>query len=252
MPARLGQHFLKDEEIRDTIVAAARLSPGSKVLEIGPGRGFLTKALIASGVDLTAVELDERLAENYIAELPLRLIRDDFLKLDLAALGDGPYTVVSNLPYSVGAPILQKILLWDKWTSAVLMFQKEVAERVTAKPGCADYGLLTLSVINRAESEHVVDAPRTAFSPPPQVSSAVVRLLRRPKPLVDDEAKFFKVAKAAFEHRRKMAAGTLSRVLRLPREKVDAAFAVAGVELAARPENLPFSAWARLAALLTP
>jgi 16S rRNA (adenine1518-N6/adenine1519-N6)-dimethyltransferase len=105
-------------------------------------------------------------------------------------------------------------------------------------------------VINRAESESVVDVPRQAFSPPPQVASGVVRLIRRAQPLVRDEERFFRVARAAFEHRRKMAAGTLSRVLHLPREKVDSVFAESGLESTARPENLPFSAWARLAELL--
>jgi 16S rRNA (adenine1518-N6/adenine1519-N6)-dimethyltransferase len=251
--ARLGQHFLKDETVRDAAVAAARLSPGDKVLEIGPGRGFLTKGLLAEKVELTAVELDERLAQG-LAGLPLRLIREDFLKLDLATLGPGPFVVVSNLPYSVGTPILQKILSWDGWTSAVLMFQKEVADRVVAGPGGADYGLLALSVINRAKAERVIEAPRQCFTPPPQVSSEVVRLVRRESPAVapERERAFFRVAKAAFAQRRKMAAGTLSKSLALPRERVDAAFAKLGLDVRARPEILPFEAWRRLAEELAP
>ncbi len=245
MPARLGQHFLKDESVRDSIVAAARIAPGSKVLEIGPGRGFLTRSLLEQKVELTAVELDERLAEGLDA-LPMRLIREDFLKLDLSTLGEGPFTVVSNLPYSVASPILQKILRWERWTSAVLMFQKEVADRVTAAPGGPDYGLLTLSVVNRAESERVIEAPRTAFSPPPKVASGVVRLIRRPAPLVADEGRLFRIARPAFEQRRKMAAGTLSRALGVARENVAAAFADAGIDASARPEAITFAQFAAL------
>jgi 16S rRNA (adenine1518-N6/adenine1519-N6)-dimethyltransferase len=243
--AKLGQHFLKDETVRESIIAAARLSPGMKVVEIGPGKGFLTTALLAEKVDLTAIEMDERLAAG-LDKLPMKLVCGDFLRFELASLGEGPFVVVSNLPYAVASPILQKILLWDRWTSAVLMFQKEVAERVTAKPGCADYGLLTLSVINRASAEPVVDAPRMAFTPPPAVGSGVVRLTRLARPRVADEKAFFRFAKAAFEQRRKMAAGTISKSLGLPRERVLAAFAAAGVEAAARPENIPFDAFARL------
>lgn len=248
MGSRLGQHFLKDEGVRDAIVAAARLSPGARVLEIGPGKGFLTQALLDQKIELTVVELDERLAEG-LQGLPLRLLREDFLKLDLAPLGEGPFTVVSNLPYAVAAPILQKILAWERWTSAVLMFQREVAERVTAAPGGPDFGLLTLSVINRAEAEPVIEASRTAFSPPPKVASAVVRLVRRPEPLVD-EAALFRAARPAFEQRRKMAAGTLAKALGLPRESVLESFREAGVSATARPEDIPFDSWRALARLL--
>ena len=255
-PARLGQHFLIDETIRDAIVSAAVLAEGERVLEIGPGTGFLTGGLLAAGASLTAVEMDERLAaglgERWGSEPRLRLIRADFLTLVLADLGEGPFKIVANLPYSVAGPILQRILSWPHWTGAVLMFQKEVAERITASHGGPDFGLLTLSAAIFAEAELVLDVPRECFSPRPKIASAVVRFRRRAQPLVSSEKQsaFFKIARAAFTQRRKMAANPLSRALGLPREKVVAALRRCGVESSARAENIPVEAWLKLPAEL--
>lgn len=253
MPARLGQHFLRDTTVRDAIVAAARLSPSDRVLEIGPGRGVLTGALCRTAGEVVAVELDERLAESLPERLErpanLKLVREDFLKLDLATLGPGPFVVVSNLPYSVASPILQKLLDWPAWTSAVLMFQKEVALRVVAAPGSADYGLLRLSVWLKADAEWVIEVPRNAFTPPPQVASGVVRLKRLPAPR-GDERSLFRVAKPAFAQRRKMAAGVLCRGLGVERERVESFLEACGASRDARPEAIPPEAWLKLAAQL--
>jgi 16S rRNA (adenine1518-N6/adenine1519-N6)-dimethyltransferase len=256
LPARLGQHFLKDEGVRDAIVAATGLTRQDQALEIGPGRGILTRGLLAAAGSVTAVEMDERLAEKladeYRSEPRLRLVTSDFLKLDLETLGPGPFVVAANLPYSVGAPILQKLLVWPRWRTAVLMFQKEVAERIAAAPGGPDYGLLTLSVLLHAEPELLIEVPRQLFSPPPQVASAVVRLTRRDKPVLEGEAaaRFFKIAKAAFGQRRKMASGLIAQALGLPRERVVEAFAGLGVAAGARAQDIPFEAFGRLAAEL--
>lgn len=252
--ARLSQHFLADEGAVEAIVAATLPIAGLPVLEIGPGRGVLTEPLLASGAKVTAVELDDRLyfsLSGKLGPLGLRLIHADFLDLDLARVTGGPFTVVANLPYAVGAPILQKLLPWENWTSAVLMFQEEVARRLCAEPGCADYGLLTLSTLLWSEPEYLMEVPSTSFRPPPKVSSGVVRLRRRSRPLlpVERHAAFFRVAKAAFEHRRKMAAGTLASALKRPRAEIEAFLAARGVSKAARPENIPVSAWLDLAGL---
>ncbi|MBI3551655.1 MAG: ribosomal RNA small subunit methyltransferase A [Elusimicrobia bacterium] len=252
MPARLGQHFLIDEGARDAIVAASSVKNGEAVLEIGPGRGFLTEGLLAAEAQVTAVEMDERLAQGLCdkwgANPLLHLVASDFLKLDLAGLGDGPFKIVANLPYSVASPILQKVLPWARWTAAVLMFQREVAERVTAEPGGADYGLLSLSVAIHAEAEKILDVPRESFSPRPKIASAVVRLVRRAAPLVSPENQpaFFKVARAAFGQRRKMAANPLAQALKLPRVRVVEALGRCGVEPQARAETIPLEAWLRL------
>ncbi len=257
MGARLGQHFLVDEGVRDSIVAAARLGPQARVLEIGSGRGALTGALLERCARLVAVEKDERLAAALAERLgggKASVIAADFLRFGLETLGEDGWTVVGNLPYAVGAPILQKILAWPGWTSAVLMFQKEVALRVAAGPGGPDYGLLTLSTAIAAEAELVCEAPRRCFSPPPRVDSAVVRLVRRPRALVEGAARdaFFRVAKAAFSQRRKKAASPISGALGLPRERVEQALASCGVPVDARAERIPLSAYLALPGRLGP
>lgn len=253
--ARLSQHFLADEASRDAIVAALQAAPGESVLEIGPGRGVLTGPLLDGGARVTAVELDDRLSRSLDEKLGprgLSLVHADFLELDLARLGEGPFAVIANLPYAVGTPILQKLLPWTGWTRAVLMFQKEVALRLCAAPGGADFGLLTLSTLLWAEPEYLLDVPAAGFRPPPKVDSGVVRLRRRASPLlaVERHAAFFRVAKAAFEHRRKMAAGVLASASGKPRVEVEALFARLGVPAQARPENISVDAWIALSVAL--
>lgn len=255
-PARLGQHFLIDPSTSGAIVSAAVLEPGEAVLEIGPGRGVLTEGLLAAGARVTAVEMDDRLAallrERFGVNSGFNLVHSDFLRFDLGALGAGPFKVVSNLPYSVAGPILQKILTWPLWSLAVLMFQKEVAERIVAAPGGPDYGLLTLSTAIHAEAEYLLDVPRECFAPRPKVASAVVRLRRRASPLLEParEEAFFKIARAAFGQRRKMAANPLARALGIPRDAVVGALARCGVDASARAENIPLEAWLKLPAEL--
>jgi 16S rRNA (adenine1518-N6/adenine1519-N6)-dimethyltransferase len=248
VPARLGQHFLIDPAARDAIVSSSGAAPGVEVLEIGPGKGFLTEALLEAGAKLTAVEMDDRLAEKWRTDERLRFFHADFLKLKLDALGEGPFKIAANLPYSVAAPILQKILPWPRWTAAVLMFQKEVADRVAAAPGGPDYGLLSLSTAIHAEAHVLFDVPRESFAPRPKVVSSVVALKRREAPLVAPEKQetFFRVARAAFSQRRKMAANPLAQILGLPRSTVAAALERCGVGASARAENIPLEAYMRL------
>lgn len=254
--AKLGQHFLTDQGALQDIVRAAGVRPGDSVLEIGPGRGALTKPLLDAGAKVFAVEADGAFA----AALPgamktpdrLTVVHEDFLRFDLAPLGAGPWLVVANLPYAVGTAILQKVLTWDRWTTATLMFQKEVALRAVSGTGGPDYGLLALSVRLRADAELVLELPPSAFRPRPQVDSAVVlfRRLESPRLSADLEKRFWLLAKTAFAQRRKMAASVLSKALHRPRAEVEAAFASAGVAPDARPEHVPFEAWAALAASL--
>jgi 16S rRNA (adenine1518-N6/adenine1519-N6)-dimethyltransferase len=258
MGAKLGQHFLRDESARDAIVGLAGPRPGEATLEIGPGRGAITGRLLRAGAAVTAVELDDAIARTLPGVVgdaaKLTVINEDFLRLDLKSLGAGPWLVVGNLPYAVGTPILQKILIWDGWTRAILMFQKEVAERITAPLGGADYGLLRLSVHARADAVLALQVPRGAFSPPPKVDSSVVVLTRLPSPRLPaaEEKGFWRLAKTAFTQRRKMAAGVLCKALGLPRAEVDAAFASVGLDVSARPEQIPFDAWRALARALCP
>ena len=253
MGARLDQHFLVDEHVRDAIVGAVAIEPGDFVLEIGPGRGMLTGALLKRAREVVAVEMDERLAGSLTATLGspphLRVICADFLKLKLSSLEPGPWKIAANLPYAVATPILQRLLPWPHWRTATLMFQKEVAERIVARPGNGDYGLLTLSTLIYAASEIVLDVPRESFAPRPKVASAVVRLTRRLESLVPagEQKMFFRVARAAFGQRRKMALGLLSKSLGLPRERVAEAFAVGGILSASRAEEISWEQFRGLA-----
>lgn len=250
--AKLGQHFLTDQGALEDIVRASGVAKGDLTLEIGPGRGALTKPLLAAGAIVTAVEADDAFAAalpGALKSADLKVVNEDFLRFDLSSLEKGPWLVVGNLPYAVGTPILQKILLWDGWTTATLMFQKEVALRIVAGTGGPDYGLLGLSVHIRADAELALELPPSAFRPRPQVDSAVVVLRRLEVPRVapDDEKMFWRLAKTAFGQRRKMAASVIAKGLQIPRPDVEAAFAALGVEAKARPEEIPFSAWAALA-----
>lgn len=251
--AKLGQHFLTDHGALEDIVRAAGVRAGDAVLEIGPGRGALTGPLLTAGARVTAVETDDALAAALpgLLKAPDRLavINEDFLRLDLATLGAGPWLVVGNLPYAVGTPILQKLLLWDRWTTAALMFQKEVALRIVSGGGGPDYGLLGLSVRIRADADVALELGPESFRPRPKVDSAVVlfRRLETPRVLPEDERAFWRLAKAAFGQRRKMAAGVIAHAISRPRAEVEAALAAAGVGASARPEEIPFEAWATLA-----
>lgn len=250
MGAKLGQHFLKDEKAVAAIVSACVASPGQRVLEIGPGRGALTLPLLKAGATVTAVEKDDVLAERLSDRLTI--VNDDFLRVDLASLGAG-WRVVGNLPYAVATPILQKLLSWPGWDEAVLMFQKEVAERVCAPVGTADFGLLRLSVLLRAEAELLFTLPPSAFAPPPKVDSAVVRVRRLAEPVLDGRAEraFWRPVKAAFQQRRKVAAKTIAGVLGRDKKEVEDLLEGLGLRRDARPEQIPFEAWLELGRALS-
>ena len=207
---------------------------------------------------MTAIEIDERLhanlASRYAAEARLKLIRADFLGLDLSILPQR-CKIVSNLPYSVASPILQRILPWPGWSEAILMFQKEVAERLEAGPGGRDYGILSISVALHASAERLFDVGRFSFRPAPKVQSSVVRLLRMDtSPLPDGVSpeEVLRVAKAAFSQRRKMAANSISSTLGLDRVAVVSALESCGIAPTARGETIGLDAFARLAVALRP
>ena len=255
MGARLDQHFLTDPAAADNIVLAAGVRPGMSVVEIGPGRGVLTERLLAAGAAVTAVEIDHRLANSLpgrLRDANLSMVCADFLRLDPASL-PSPCVVVSNLPYAVGTPIMLKLLGWPAWETAVLMFQKEVAERLGAEPGGRDYGTLTLAVGLKADVEYLMTVPREAFRPVPKVDSAVVRMRRLARPRLPEglgEDEFTRLVRAAFSQRRKMAAKLVAGSLGLARGRVDAAFAACGIAAGARAETISLERFAALALAL--
>jgi 16S rRNA (adenine1518-N6/adenine1519-N6)-dimethyltransferase len=249
----LGQHFLLDLNLTARIARAAGDLSGRHVVEIGPGPGGLTRALLATAAaDVTAVELDPRavaalapLAEAHPGRL--RIVAGDALETDLAALVPAPRAIVANLPYNVGTALLVRWLAQAAaFESMTLMFQEEVAERIVAPPGTAAYGRLAVLAAFVAEARIVLRVPPAAFTPPPKVRSAVVRLAPRPEqPTPSLFRALERVTAAAFGQRRKMLRSALRQLGDAP-----ALLAAAGIEPTRRAETLRPAEFARLARLV--
>ncbi len=255
----LSQNFLTDDDALDSIVSAADLTAGDRVLEIGPGLGVLTRRLLAAGCEVIAVEIDPRLAEylrrEFDTEPHLRLIEGDALGLDPEELFvGGGYKVVANIPYHITSPLLHLVLGGPHPPDvAVLLVQREVAERVAAPAGSMSY--LSVFVQNIAEAEVVARVPAAAFEPAPDVDSAVLRLIRRPTPAValdDDRDGFHRIVQAGFRQRRKQVHNGLSRELPLDRPVVEAALATCAIAPDRRPQTLTVDEWVCLFGELGP
>jgi 16S rRNA (adenine1518-N6/adenine1519-N6)-dimethyltransferase len=250
----LSQNFLTDPDALDSIVAAAELEPGDNVVEIGPGLGVLTRRLLAAGASVLAVELDPRLAEYLRRELygveRFELIEADALDLHPREMFPGwPFKVVANIPYHITSPLLHTFLEGDRPPElTVLLVQLEVAERVAAPPGQMSY--LSVFAQNVASAEVVARVPAAAFEPAPAVDSAVLRLRRRPVPVVpvgDRRQPFYRVVQAGFRQRRKQVHNGLSRELPVDRDAVTDALEGCGVTPDRRPQTLTVEEWACLA-----
>jgi len=204
----LGQHFLKDEAICRQIVEAVTERPFRQLLEVGPGGGALTKYLIGlEGIDFKAVELDEEKVTFLLRTYPSlsgKLIHASIL--DMPRPFDGPFTLVGNFPYNISSQILFRVLEWKDQVEAVTgMFQKEVALRTAAREGSKTYGILSVLVQTFYDVTYLFEVSEQAFTPPPQVKSAVIRLLPRADiPAFRSEAHLFRLVKTAFNQRRKM------------------------------------------------
>ncbi|MCX7865160.1 MAG: 16S rRNA (adenine(1518)-N(6)/adenine(1519)-N(6))-dimethyltransferase RsmA, partial [Novosphingobium sp.] len=187
----LGQNFLLDEQLLDRIAAIPGDLEGRCVLEVGPGPGGLTRALLRAGAVVTAIEMDRRCLPA-LAELGeafpgrLRVIEGDALNIDAAGLFAGSFAILANLPYNIGTALLTRWLSGETWpppwTSLTLMFQREVAERITARPGTPAYGRLAVLAQWRASAAIAMKVHRSAFTPAPRVMSAVVHILPRAMP----------------------------------------------------------------------
>ena len=252
----LGQNFLFDEQLLDRIAAIPGSLDGRAVLEIGPGPGGLTRALLRAGARVTAVEMDRRclpalaeLAEAFPGRL--RVIEGDALKLDHDALLGEPYAVVANLPYNVGTALLVRWLggePWPpQWTSLTLMFQLEVAQRIVAKPGSGAYGRLAVLAQWRSAAKLAMKVHRSAFTPPPKVMSAVVHLTPDEQPEGVSARTLERVTEAAFGQRRKMLRQSLKG---LP--GAIEALEEFGIDSTRRAETLAIAEFVALARALTP
>jgi 16S rRNA (adenine1518-N6/adenine1519-N6)-dimethyltransferase len=253
---RFGQHFLEPAWVAK-LIDALSAAPDDVFLEIGPGRGALTKALAPRVGRLIAVEIDRDLAAALPAEVPshVQVVEGDFLAANVAALlasEPRPVRVVGNLPYNVASPILFKLLhTADEgrfFRDATVMLQKEVADRLVATPGSPDYGGLAIQVALLADAERLLTLPPGAFRPPPKVTSAVVRLTFRPM-LTDigDAAMFERIVRGVFLQRRKTVLNALKPVADAIGRSAPDLIERAGVDPRKRPEELTVLEMARLA-----
>lgn len=219
----LGQNFLLDLNLTGKIARTAGDLTAATVIEVGPGPGGLTRALLANGAArVVAIERDERCLAalaDIQAHYPGRLevISGDALKTDFAAIASGANVkIVANLPYNIGTELLVRWLTVPSWppfyTSMTLMFQKEVAQRIVARPGSEAYGRLGVLAGWRTDARIAFDVPPQAFTPPPKVTSSVVQLLPRENPLPADVRKLGRITEAAFGQRRKMLRQSLKGV----------------------------------------
>ena len=278
---RLGQNFLTDKNILNKIIKAANLSSRDIVIEIGSGLGTLTQGLAKKAGKVVALEIDKKL--HNISQKILQghknveLIQGDILKIDLNSLiyrlskyaptisspfkgeiskGDSPQArlrrgikVISNLPYYISTSILTRLLENKNYFKVILVsLQREVAERMIARPGTKDYGILSLSVQYYTEPEILFSISKGSFFPQPQVNSSFVRLkvLSKPKVKVKDEKFFFSLVKAAFSQRRKTLLNALKDRLNLERETLLQVFKKVGLDPKRRAETLSLEEFARL------
>jgi len=255
----LGQNFLVDPNTARRVVALAELPAGAPVLEIGPGLGSLTLALVDAGHDVVALELDDRLAtvlRTVVAdagdevERRVRVEHGDAMTVDLAALltpAPSPRACVSNLPYNVAVPVVVRLLEEaDAVERILVMVQREVGERLAAGPGDAQYGAVSVKVAYFAEAQVVGLVPPTVFVPKPKVDSALVRLRRRAAPPVSVPSAdgLFALVRAGFAQRRKMLRRSLVPLLG---DATPSVLEAAGVAPTARAEALGLDDWAAVA-----
>ena len=214
---RFGQHFLVDMGVVDEIVRAIAPKPGEALVEIGPGLGAMTQPLLERCGALTVIELDRDLAARWRQREGVTVIESDVLKVDMGALADAasqPLRVVGNLPYNISTPILFHLLaVANRVRDQHFMLQKEVVDRMAAKPGNKDFGRLTVMLQWRYAIEGLFDVAPTACDPPPRVVSAIVRMRPLATPPVLDEARLQALVALAFSQRRKLLRHTLGRWL---------------------------------------
>jgi 16S rRNA (adenine1518-N6/adenine1519-N6)-dimethyltransferase len=252
---RFGQNFLHDKHVLDRIVAAAELQETDRILEIGPGPGALTTRLLATGLPVLAVEIDRDLAKALEARNEANLIvkTGDVLRFDWSELlTHPPYKLIANLPYNISSQILFKVLDHQHvFSCLVLMFQEEVGERLVAKEGSRNYGILSVLMQTWFHVERVIKVPPGAFFPPPKVDSVVLRMTPLSKPRVDvqNQALYRKLVKSAFAQRRKTVRNSLLGS-GWQAEQIDQAFNATEIDPGRRGETFTIEEFGALANLL--
>ncbi|MEN0002553.1 MAG: 16S rRNA (adenine(1518)-N(6)/adenine(1519)-N(6))-dimethyltransferase RsmA [Bacteroidota bacterium] len=245
-----GQHFLNREDIAARIAGSLQLNEAThKILEVGPGRGMLTKYLLQQDQELLVVEADRDMVlhlKKHYPTLKENIISADFLKVNLKLFfEDSPFALIGNFPYNISSQILFKMLEYrDQIPEMVGMFQKEVAERVVAPPGDKTYGVTSVLIQAFYEGHYLFSVEKSSFTPPPKVKSGVIRLVRRETPLINCSEKIFRrVVKVAFQQRRKMLRNTIKSLI--PNDPI-----LKESIFEKRPEKLSIEEFAALAAMI--
>ena len=254
----LGQNFLIDDNVIDRILEGARLSETDRIIEVGPGIGTLTREMGKVAENVVAIEIDKTLIpilKETLADLDnVEVVNEDILKVDVQGLineklNGGPVKLVANLPYYITTPIVMKFLEEDiPVTDIVVMVQKEVADRMNAKPSTKDYGALSVAVQYYCDTEIVAKATRQMFVPQPNVDSIVIGLHVRDekKYVVDNEDIFFKTVKASFGQRRKTLLNSLGGLGFLSKDQIREALQAANIDEKRRGETLSIDEFANL------
>jgi 16S rRNA (adenine1518-N6/adenine1519-N6)-dimethyltransferase len=255
---RLGQHFLTDERVVQRIADALEIVAGETVVEIGPGRGVLTDQLIdrigsrPGAGRLVAIELDRALAGmlrmRYADRPNVQIVEHDVLEVKLGDVAGGEYVLAGNVPYYITTPILFHVLEAPSPRRAIFLVQREVAERAVSPPGGKTYGALSVNLQAVAKVEYLFDVPPGAFTPPPKVDSAVIRMTPLPESLVTEaERKHFqRFTQSLFGLRRKQMTRVLRTVLNAEAEIVEPLLSTVGIDPTARPETVSPQTLARL------
>jgi len=245
----LGQHWLNDADSLQAMLTGADIGPQDTVLEIGPGPGALTQLLVKAAKQVVAVEFDAGLARGLPARVPannLRVVQQDILQFNLNTLPAG-YKVVANIPYYLTSKLIRVLCeSQNPFSKATLLIQKEVAERVCAKPG--DMSLLSVSAQFYCETGFGPIVPAELFTPPPKVDSQILQLTMRTAPLFEnvDTKLFFRVVKAGFAQRRKTWLNSLGAGLQIPREAAVQLLENADINPGTRAQNLSLTEWHNL------
>ncbi len=244
----LGQHFLKNLAVLPLIIEAANLSKSDTVLEIGSGTGILTEELTKHAKEVYAVEKDFELIEllkKNVKAKNLKIVHQDALFFSPEFIG--PYKVVANIPYSITSPLIRKFIEHEPHPQLlVLMVQKEVAERITAKAGESARGLLTIIVEFYAMAKIVAQVPRGDFYPVPAVDSAVIKIVPKEKLPESEPKQFFAIVKAGFAAKRQQIHNSLAATLRLPKDQVRDILKRSSIDPTKRAEDLTLDDWINL------
>ncbi len=250
MPTKLGQNFLTDENIARQIIESANLSSSDNILEIGPGKGILTKHLAVSNAHVLAIEIDQRLIASLQKSFKnIAVIEGDILKINMPKLIEEnnfqKYKVVANLPYYITSKILRLFLetIYPP-QEMILMVQKEVGERIVALDG--KESILSISIKFYAEPEILFEVGKENFEPAPAVDSVVIRIKRKGNIPKADIQKFFSLVRAGFSAKRKMLANNLSTSFQIPKENISKTLKKIGLEPTVRAEKLKVEDWVNI------